>query len=254
MPDSAVARRRTPSGQPSIVGHRGAMGHCPENTLAAFDRAAELGASWVEFDVHLSADGVPVVIHDELLDRTTNGHGFVRDHSLAELRTLDAGAWYSPDYAGQRIPTLDDVLDWARRRQISVDIEIKNAPLYYEGIEALVLAALDRHAMLRQALVSSFDHPAVQRLKRLEPRALTGVLYGCRPADPVALARQASADVLLPQWPYVTADDVATAHAAGLAVATWTTSDPATLRQLISAGVDAIITNHPDVAGSIIAR
>ena len=254
MSESAAARLRTPSGQPSVVGHRGAMGHCPENTLAAFDRAAELGASWVEFDVHLSADGVPVVIHDELLDRTTNGHGLVRDHSLAELRALDAGAWYGPNYAGQRIPNLDDVLDWARWRGISVDVEIKNAPLYYEGIEALVLAALDRHAMLSQALVSSFDHPAVQRLKRLEPRVLTGVLYGCRPADPVALACQASADVLLPQWAYVTAADVAAAHSAGLAVGTWTTSDPSTLRQLIAAGVDAVITNHPDVAGAIRAR
>src|SRR5581483_12322279 len=123
------------------------MGHCPENTLAAFERAAMLGATWVELDVHLSADDQLVVIHDERLERTTNGQGDVREHTLAELRALDAGAWFGPGYAGQRIPTLDEVLDWARRRQIAVDVEIKNAPCYYAGIEAAVLACVDRHAM-----------------------------------------------------------------------------------------------------------
>src|SRR5437763_13614314 len=90
-----------------VVGHRGAMGHCPENTLASFARGLELGADWIELDVHLSRDGQLIVIHDETLDRTTNGHGLVKDHSLAELKQLDAGQ-------GQAIPTLAEVLDWAR--------------------------------------------------------------------------------------------------------------------------------------------
>src|SRR5919202_3540380 len=90
-------------GRVKVVGHRGAMGHCPENTLASFARALELGADWIECDVHLSRDGVPVVIHDETLDRTTDGHGLVAEHTLAELKQLDAGAWFGAAYAGQRI-------------------------------------------------------------------------------------------------------------------------------------------------------
>src|SRR5215207_11286279 len=103
-----------------VVGHRGAMGHCPENTLASFARGLELGADWIEMDVHLSRDGAVVVIHDETLDRTTNGHGLVRDCNLAELTALDAGVWFSPAYAGERIPTLDELLAFARDRQTVV--------------------------------------------------------------------------------------------------------------------------------------
>src|SRR5438105_123929 len=119
------------------------MGYFPENTLASFERGLELGADWIEMDVHLSRDGALIVIHDETLDRTTNGHGYIKDHTLTELRRLDAGN-------GQRIPTLDEVLDWAYAKSTTLDIEIKNAPLYYDGIEAKVVRALDDHGMTEQ--------------------------------------------------------------------------------------------------------
>jgi glycerophosphoryl diester phosphodiesterase len=223
------------------------MGHCPENTMASFERALELGADWIELDVHLSRDSELIVIHDETLERTTNGHGLVRDHTLAELKQLDAGN-------GQRIPTLDEVLDWARRVNTVVDIEIKNAPLYYPGIEQAVVSALDRSQMTEQVIVISFDHAAVQRVKSLDSSVVTGVLYACRPTDAgVGLARAAGADAVLPHWAYVTSDDVTAAHAEGLTVAPWATSDPAVLRHLIACGVDAIGTNHPDVLREIVA-
>src|SRR6266545_1980127 len=123
-----------------VVGHRGAMGYCPENTLASFERGLELGADWIEMDVHLSKDGELVVIHDETLDRTTNGHGYVHDHTLRDLQSLDAGK-------GEHIPSLDEVLEWAQSKPAILDIEIKNAPLYYDGIERKVVDALDKHAM-----------------------------------------------------------------------------------------------------------
>jgi glycerophosphoryl diester phosphodiesterase len=238
-----------------VVGHRGAMGHRPENTLASYEHALELGADWIELDVHLSRDGALIVIHDETLDRTTNGHGLVRDHTLAELKQLDAGSWFSPKYASQRIPTLGEILDWARARDTVVDIEIKNAPLYYEGIELAVVHALERAGMSDQAIVISFDHASVKRVKEVSGgRVATGVLYGCRPLDAgVPLARSAGADALLPHWAYVTAEDVARAHAEGLSVAPWASSDPDVLRSLIANGVDAIGTNHPDVLRRVIA-
>jgi glycerophosphoryl diester phosphodiesterase len=230
-----------------VVGHRGAMGYCPENTMASFQRALELGADWIELDVHLSRDGHLIVIHDEALDRTTDGHGLVRDHTLAELKQLDAGS-------GERIPTLEEVLVWARERNTVVDIEIKNAPIYYKGIEEAVVSALHRQEMFEQVIVISFDHSAVARVKSLDARVATGVLYACRPTDGgVALARAAQADAVLPHWSYVTAEDVAQAHSADLSVAPWATSDPNVLRELVQKGVDAIGTNHPDVLREVLS-
>ncbi len=243
---------RAQGGRVWVVGHRGAMGYCPENTMASFERAVALGADWVELDVHLTRDRALAVIHDETVDRTTNGQGLVKDRTMAELHQLDAGAWFGAEFAGQRIPTLDEVLAWARRLGVVVDIEIKNAPVFYAGIEQAVVAALDRHAMAERAIVISFDHPAVRRVKALDERVATGVLYAGRPVDPVGLARGADADALLPHWAYVTAEDVAAAHAAGIAVAPWVSSDPAVLAHLVRAGVDAIGTNHPDVLRRVV--
>jgi glycerophosphoryl diester phosphodiesterase len=248
-----LQRLREPRGRCWVVGHRGAMGYCPENTLASFERALELGADWIELDVHLTRDGRLAVIHDETLERTTNGHGLVKDHSLAELQALDGGAWFAPTYAGQRIPSLDEILAWARERGTVVDVEIKNAPIVYPGIEEAVVAALDRQAMTERAIVISFDHAAVRRVKALEPRLATGVLYAGRPADGgIQLARLAEADALLPHWSYVSAADVGAAHAAGLAVAPWVSSEPGVLRAMVDMGVDAMGTNHPDVLRQIL--
>jgi len=230
-----------------VVGHRGAMGYCPENTMLSFERALELGADWIELDVHLSRDGALIVIHDETLDRTTNGHGAVRSHTLAELKLLDAGD-------GQKVLTLEEVLAFARSRDAVVDIEIKNGPVFYDAIEEAVVSSLARTSMMEQVIVISFDHAAVQRVKALEPRVATGVLYVGRPADAgVGLARAAGADALLPHLAYVTAADVRTAHAAGLAVAPWVSSDPQVLRHLVDCGVDGIGTNHPDVLRDVLA-
>lgn len=234
------------AGRPLVIAHRGASGYAPENTFAAFQLAVEQGADMVELDVHLSRDGEVVVIHDDRLERTTDGHGLVGAATLAELRRLDAGAWRDARFAGQRIPTLDEVLAWARGRT-RLAIEIKNGPNFYVRIEEKVAALLDRHAMLDQALVISFDHHALRRLRQIEPRITTGVLYAARPIDPVALASTSGATVLEPHWSYVTAEDVQVAHAAGLRLAAWATSDPEVLRRLIACGVDGIATDHPDV-------
>lgn len=229
------------------------MDTCPENTLASFERAVALGAEWIELDVHLTRDGALAVIHDETVDRTTDGHGFVKDMTLAELKRLDAGRRCGAQFVGQTIPTLDEVLAWAREHGTSVDIEIKNAPLYYDGIEEAVVTTVDRADMAEEVIITSFDHHAVRRVKALDSRLETGVLYAARPLDGgVGLARAASADAVLPHWAYVTRDDVDAAHAANLAVASWATSDPAVLSHLLGAGVDAIATNAPDVLRALV--
>jgi glycerophosphoryl diester phosphodiesterase len=224
---------------PLVIGHRGAMGSSPENTLLSFERAADLGADWIELDVHLSRDGRLVVIHDQSLERTTSGTGRVADHTLKEVQRLDAGQ-------GQPIPSLDEVLDWARERGVGVDIEVKQAPA--RG----VVEAIQRRGLTDHVLVSSFDHPLVREIKALDPRLSVGLLYAHRAINPVRLAREANANVLLPEWPYVVGEDVAAIHAAGLGVWTWATSDPAVLTALIDVGVDAIASDHPDVVRKIL--
>src|SRR6266540_5973464 len=141
----------------------------------------------IECDVHQSSDGELVVIHDHTLDRTTDGTGLVAQHTLAELRRLDAGG-------GERLPVLEEVCELARDR-VGLAVEIKQIPIPYPGLEQRLVACLSALGMLDQTAVISFHHGAVRRLKELEPRLAVGILEGARPIDPVALMRTAAADI-----------------------------------------------------------
>ncbi|MFN8523421.1 MAG: glycerophosphodiester phosphodiesterase family protein [Chloroflexota bacterium] len=230
---------------PRVFGHRGAMGHCPENTFASFERAVQQGVDAIELDIHLTRDDRLAVIHDHHLDRTTSGSGTVRQHLLAEIQALDAGSHFSPEFAGERVPELDEVLDWARDRCV-LDIEIKGGYAPYPGISQHVVRAIQRHSAQDRVIVISFDHPTVAQVKGLAPDVATGVLWACRPVDPVGVARAANADAILPHWTHCYAEDVSLAHAAGISVHPWATSEPAEIESLIDAGVDSICSNHPD--------
>ncbi len=228
------------------VGHRGAKGHAPENTLSSFTVAAGMGVNVVETDVHLSKDGQVVLIHDHTVNRTTNGHGHIKDLTLAELKKLDAGSWYDRRFVGERIPTLDELLVWARDK-VAVAIEIKNGPIYYPGIAAETIRFLRKHGMERQAILISFDHLVLREAKQIAPEILTGILYVGGLADPVGAARAAGADALHPHWAYVTPELVQTVHAAGLAISPWNPNDLPTLRMLSEMGVDSVGTDYPEL-------
>jgi glycerophosphoryl diester phosphodiesterase len=245
---SQLARR---DGRPLIVGHRGAMGYAPENTFASFERAVALGVDAVECDVHLSADGVPVVIHDHTLDRTTDGQGPVRARTLAELKRLDAGSWRGAEFAGQRLPTLDELLEWCAGR-VPLSIELKNGPTFYDGLAEQIVELVRRRGMLARANVISFDHQAIRRVKELEPRLAAGVLFAARLVDAPAAARAAGAETIMPAYYFATSDVIEQTHAAGLTISVWTVDDPATAAELARRGVDAIASNYPDrVAAAI---
>lgn len=230
------------AGHPAVIAHRGASIEAPENTLAAFRRALELGVDAVETDVHLSADGELVVIHESLLDRTTDGRGLVKDRSLAALRRLDAGRWFDERFAGERIPTLEEALDVLR--PVRVIIEIKNGPVYYEGIAERV-AAVVRRSGHEAITVSSFDHPVLREMRGVAPDVETAALFMGRLIDPLRLASEAGVGILHPYWMWITPDMIAAAHAAGLRVETWTVDEPAHQAHVVSLGVDGIITNQP---------
>jgi glycerophosphoryl diester phosphodiesterase len=245
-----VTLLRAPGSPVLRVGHRGAKGHAPENTFASFNLAIQMGVQAVETDVHLSKDGEVVLIHDHTLDRTTNGHGFVKDQTAEELKRLDAGTWFEPRFAGERIPTLAELLAWARDR-VSLAIEIKNGPIYYPGIAGKVIRLLREYDMVRQAILISFDHVVLREAKMIAPEVATGILYVGGFVDSVGVAHAAGADSLNPNWAFITPSLVESAHAAGLAVSPWCPNDLATLRLLDRMGVDSIGTDYPELFDQI---
>jgi glycerophosphoryl diester phosphodiesterase len=234
--------RRQITGKVSLVGHRGASACAPENTLASFREALRQGADIIELDVQLCADGQVVVFHDDHLERTTDGHGVLAEWSLAELKALDAGSWFAPRFAGERIPTLEEALAWARWR-VPLFIELKHGGHTQPSLDTVVVQRILAHEMAEQVMIISFDHQALCRVNGLTPHLATGALYRTHVDDPVALARGIGANAVMPFWQAVTAEDVVLCHAAGLAVQVWGTDlDYPTL---IAAGADCVNADHP---------
>lgn len=232
------------SGRMLLGGHRGNADEFPENTMASFRSAIDLGVDVIECDVHLTADHQLAVIHDHLLDRTTNGHGLVRDLTMAEIKQLDAGSWKAPQFSGERVPTLTEVLDLARGR-VGVAIEIKNLPLAYPGIEQAVLEATQAAGMLSDVIVIAFDHRCLRRLRELSPAILTGALEASRPVDILGLLADAGAEVFCPHWSAIEPETARELHAAGKLIGVWTVDDPIALAWTQALPANAVYTNKP---------
>lgn len=234
----------------TIWGHRGASAYAPENTLAAFALARTMGAHGVELDVQLTADGRLVCIHDETLDRTTDGHGWVQDHTLDEIGRLDASAGMS-EYAGERVPTLDEVFELLAGTGMYVNVELKNSLRPYPGMEETVLALVDEFGMGDRVVISSFNHISLAGLRESgaqERVSGLGLLHGDVLHEPWAYAQGLGLTALHPPFAYVqyVPETVERSHALGLAVNPWTLNDVDEMRQAVELGVDAIITNFPD--------
>jgi glycerophosphoryl diester phosphodiesterase len=239
--------------RPLNIAHRGASAAAPPNTLAAFQKAAELGADGVELDVHLSADGVPVVIHDFTVDATTDGTGPVADLTLAQLKRLDAGSTFDPAFAGERIPTLEEVLEMEER--LFINIELKTPGLRDSGLERAVTALIKRCGTGDRVLLSSFNPFSLRRAKRLAPHIPVGLLYASDLPLPLRrawLAPLAPHEARHPEHTMVDARYMAWARRRGYRVNTWTVDDPEEMRRLIQLGVDGIITNVPDVLRGVL--
>lgn len=222
-----------------IWAHRGASAAAPENTLAAFRLAETVGADGIELDVHLSRDGVPVVIHDETVDRTSSGRGPVRRLTRTALRRLDAGSWFSPAFAGEPIPDLRETLDWAGDR-LRLNIEIKSA-----GAGEAVLALLSDFPEAR-VLVSSFDHRLLENLRLAAPDLPLGFLVDSRFwRQVVAAAERSRAESLHPRQDLLSPLLAAACRRAGLAIYPWTVDDRSSLRRLQRQRVDGVFTNCP---------
>jgi len=238
---------------PLNIGHRGAAGEAPENTLAAFDLALRQGADGIEFDVHLSADGVPVAIHDVRLERTTSGSGLVGRQTAGALRRLDAGSWFNQRfparararYTGLKIPLLVEVLAWVRQRKCLAFLEIKRGRLtLYPRIEERVLEEIERSGARPYVTVISFHRPTLRRLRRLDSRIPLGIDF-TRPLLAIRRARALRATSVLPHWAFASKRFVARAHQAGLRVLVWDADQPQEIRRALADGVDGVVTRYP---------
>ncbi len=224
-----------------VFAHRGYSGLYPENTMLAFDKAREAGCKAMELDVHLSKDGELVIIHDEMLDRTTNAKGLVCSYTLAELQTFNAGT----DEQEQSIPTLDAYCRWAKQHGIFTNVEIKTNLIYYPGIEDKVLAMLTKHGLVDQTLISSFNHGSVIRMRQLCPQVSCAFLVGGRGlANAGAYAKNFNVEYYHPDGAFLTKASVDECKDHGIGINVWTIDDLGSLHKMITWNVDGIFTNH----------
>jgi len=228
---------------PKIFAHRGANADAPENTMAAFQLALDLGADGIELDVMLSKDHELVVIHDDTVDRTTNGSGSVQDLTLAELKALDAGN-------GERIPTLDEVLTRFGGK-FQINIELKNYSTFFDSLPVDVAQLVSKHHMEDSVLISSFNPFNFPRFHRLLPNVPIGMLTFPGKARFFAY-RFFRYNALNPYFKDVDEDLVQRYHAKGMNVNVWTVDEAADIRHMIKLGVDIIITNNPKRAMTVL--
>ncbi len=233
------------------VAHRGASAHAPENTMAAFHKGVEMKSDYIEIDVQMTADEELVIIHDTTVNRTTNGTGAVGDLTLEEIRALDAGSWFSEEFAGEKIPTFEEVLD-AFRGKVGILIELKS-PELYPGMEEKVANALKErnmdHAKNKKIIIQSFNHGSMELSKELLPEIPHGVLAGLSWAgvtDEQLEAFATYADYFNPNQNIVTPALVDRVHEVGMQIMPYTSRSQEQADRLFNLGVDGIVTDYPE--------
>ncbi len=231
-----------------VFAHRGASAYAPENTLAAFELAAEMGAHGIEFDVQITKDGRLIIHHDRELGRTEEAAGRLQDWTFADLRALDVGSWFGSEFAGERMPTPEEVVEDVGDRLL-LNFELINDSLHLNGVAPLLVDLFRRMNLFDRAMISSFNPRSLWRVKKLEPRIAIGALWS--PDEPWLLRegwwrRLLHPDALHPHHALVTPQLVQQAHARGQRVHTWTVNDEETARRLCAMDVDMIMGDYPD--------
>jgi glycerophosphoryl diester phosphodiesterase len=242
--------KRTVTNRPLVFAHRGAKRVAPENTLPAFEAAIRQGADGIELDVQYTSDGKLVIFHDLNLEKTSNGTGRVTAHTFDELRELDAGSYFAPEFAGTQIPTLDEVLDLVRGKLL-VNIELKSLDITGADIGKDVVPAVRGHDMVDDVVISSFNPFALRRSKQEGPDIEHGLLLDLDTSGwtrwGLTLA-YSKADGLHPETRMVDETYMNGARRRKMPVRVWTVDDEGDMQRLANLGVDAIITDTPDIA------
>ena len=235
---------------PWVIAHRGASGHAPENTLSAFQRAVELGATFIETDLQVTRDGRFVAMHDDTVDRTTNGSGELAEFTLDELRQVDAGLWFDREFMGERVPTLTEILQFSNKNDVVFYLELKYPAL--TGMDHSLVAALREAQSSARTIVISFDPATLLPLRRIDASIMLGFLVEDQHPDCIQAALDVGARQLCPKFSCVTPALVERAHRADLKVVTWTVNTAEMMRSMMAAGVDGMMTDFPDRLRAVI--
>ena len=233
------------------IAHRGFSGKYPENTMLAFRKALEAGAEGIEFDVHMTKDDQLVIIHDELLDRTTDGTGLVRDYTLEELRRLDASAGFRGVFGKNPIPTLEEYYELIKDWEILTNIELKTGVIWYPGIEEKVLKVIDHYGRRKDTIISSFNHFSILRMKELAPDIVCGFLEESRIIAPAEYCKKHKVQCWHPLCYDMTEDVVGELKAEGIMINAWTVNRREDMEDMLKKGIDGVITNVPDLFAEV---
>lgn len=232
----------------AIYAHRGSKANRPENTLSAFEEAMRVGSDGIELDVHLTRDGEVVVMHDEKVNRTTGGKGQIKNFTLHELKELDAGSWFSPKYSRERVPTLKEVLELLSDFPGVLNIEFKTDRNTYPTIEERVVRLVGQYRPNLPVVYSSFNHESLVRLKKIDPGADLALLLWERLAEPWRYTQQVGASAQHLWEPSALSDTGKQLQQHGVKVRAWTVNKPKNMQKTFELGIDALITDYPEVA------
>ncbi|MBU9724069.1 MULTISPECIES: glycerophosphodiester phosphodiesterase [Bacillaceae] len=231
-----------------IFAHRGSAGTHPENTMDAFEAALLAGADGIELDVQLTQDGIPVIIHDETVNRTTNGEGWVKDFTLNELKKLDAGSWFDPKFTDATIPSLEEVLEWITNTPLLINIELKSGVVRYPSIEKIVLDAISSFKLKDRVIISSFNHYSLVEVNRLDPAVETAILFMEGLYEPWKYAKTVNAKGLHCYLPVAVPELFQGAAKAEMPVRPFPVNEEKHMLSLMKGGSSAIITDWPEKA------
>lgn len=234
--------------------HRGFSGKYPENTMLAFKKAVEAGADGIELDVQLTKDGEVVIIHDEKVDRTTNGAGNVRDFTLAELRKLDASYIYTGKMDVNPVPTFEEYCEWVKDLPIVTNIELKTGVYPYPGIEAKVWKILQKYNLQDKVIISSFNHYSILQMRKLAPQLQYGLLTESWLVNPGVYVESVGVECYHPYYGSLTEETVAEVKSHNIAINTYTVNDAAEVKRLNALGIDIVIGNFPDMVKKVLAE
>ncbi|WP_066190624.1 glycerophosphodiester phosphodiesterase [Gracilibacillus timonensis] len=231
-----------------IFAHRGSSGTHPENTFSAFREAVKMSTDGIEIDVHLTKDNELVVIHDNTVNRTTNGKGYVKDFTLQEIKQLDAGSWFAEEFTGERIPTLEEVLIFLEKEKQILNIELKNVVLDYHGLEDKVVEMVRKYHLTDRVIISSFNHISLHEIGKSYPDIKCGVLTLDKQYQPWNYITSVGATSIHPHWLKCDQEMITEMQLRNIPVRVYVINKKDQMRRFINYNVTALMTDYPELA------
>ncbi len=229
------------------IAHRGFSSKYPENTMLAFKKGVEAGCEGIETDLHMTKDGIIVICHDETINRTTNGEGYIKDYTYEKLCKFEAGIKFDKQFIGEKIPSLDELLDYVKDKDLLINLELKNDIIFYDDLEKKVVDKVYEFKLEKNVILSSFNHYSMLKIKQYNPEIKTGLLYEAILYKPEEYIKTLKADALHPPF-YSLKDEkrVNEIKNNGIMINTYNVKKEEDMKRLIELEIDGIITDYPD--------